>query len=202
VRNISRLACGVVCLLAGPALALSCGIERVAVKNLADPQASIAYSALAKDMTVSDLAAMPPRPKSLLLKYDNQRFPEEHFRVWVPALVIGYKLEADGDYHVVIADPDDRRVTMVVEIPSPDCITLDLREQMAGLREKFDKEIGKPSTKYKKLPHAVAVSVEGILFRDFEHGQTGAAKSGTEIHPVLAIDRKPSQLPAHSAAAD
>lgn len=199
--NFSRVSCAVVCFLAIPVTASACGVERAKVKNLADAQAADAYANPIKQLTVADLAAMPPRPKNVLLLYGDKRFPEEMFHVRVTAILVGFKLESDEDYHVVIADPEDRSKTMIVEIPSPDCITLDLRTQMQALRDAFDAAFGKPTGKYKKARPGVTVSVEGILFRDFAHGQTGAAPSQTEIHPVLALSRVPVVLPANSAMA-
>jgi hypothetical protein len=200
--SMRRLAVALTLVLAAPVSALSCGVERVAVKNLADAQAADAFNSPVKQMTVSDLAAMPLRPKGVLLKHDSQRFPEELFRIRVDALMVGYKLETDGDYHIVIADPDNLRVTMIAEIPSPVCVTLDLFKETLLLRAQFDADFGKPTSKFKRLPQRVPVTVEGILFRDFLHGQTGVAPSGTEIHPVLALDRRAVALPAHSARAD
>jgi hypothetical protein len=176
-------------------------VERVKVKNLADAQASMTFASFTKSMTISDLAAMPPRQKSVLLAHNDMRLPEEHFRVEVPALIMGYKLEADEDYHVVIADPDNRKVTMVAEIPSASCIMIDLRDQMQGLRDTFDEKVGKPTAKYKKLPHGIAVTVEGILFRDFLHGQTGVAPSGTEIHPILTLTFDKPKVPEGTVVA-
>jgi cellulase/cellobiase CelA1 len=40
--------------------------------------------------------------------------------------------------------------------------------------------------KSKLLP--IKIKINGIFFFDFKHGQTGVAKNGGELHPVLHIE--------------
>lgn len=202
-RNIPVFVCVLACALVAPALkAATCPVERGQVKNLADHQAADAFASPIREFTVADLASMPSRPKKTLLQYDTKRFPEELFHLHVQAILVGFKLEQDGDYHLILADLEDPRKTMIAEIPSPECITMDLQRDMWALRKAFDDAFGKPTSKYKKARPGTTVSVEGILFRDFAHRQIGAAPSQTEIHPVLSLERRTVKLPADSAWAD
>jgi hypothetical protein len=52
---------------------------------------------------------------------DQRVAPVERQAYKVHALFMGYKLEADKDFHVLIADVGDPSKTMIAEIPSPDC---------------------------------------------------------------------------------
>ena len=169
--------------------AQNCGVERQEVKTLADAQAKQALASPVKSMTVSELAAMPVQSKGVLMARNDSRFPEELQRIRVSALVLGFKHEADSDYHIVLADPTNPKITMIAEIPSAECVPPTYRNQFAILQARFATQFGKPTAKFKKLVKPILVDVEGILFRDFIHGQTGVAKSGTEIHPILDITK-------------
>ena len=96
--------------------AQNCGVERQEVKTLADAQAKQALASPVKSMTVSELAAMPVQSKGVLMARNDSRFPEELQRIRVSALVLGFKHEADSDYHIVLADPTNPKITMIAEI--------------------------------------------------------------------------------------
>jgi hypothetical protein len=81
---------------------------------------------------------------------------------------------------------------MVSEIPSPvECG--ELKEsghyaEFGKVRTWFEQHIGVPTDRFKKCIPPVKVRLTGIGFFDFNHGQTGHAPNGREIHPVLKIE--------------
>lgn len=167
--------------------ALACGIERWPVKTLADAQAAQVMASQPTDTTISALTDVAPPDRATLMHAISTRFPQELKKYRVSAVLVGYKRETDSDFHIVLADPDNPKVTMVAEIPSPDCVPPAYNNQFAREQAMFASDFGKPTTKYKKLAKPIYVRVEGIFFFDFIHGQTGVAKNGAELHPVTKI---------------
>ncbi|HKO01921.1 MAG TPA: hypothetical protein VJ032_09530, partial [Thermoanaerobaculia bacterium] len=92
--------------------------------------------------------------------------------------------EGDSDYHLVVRDSSGR--TIIVEIPSPNCVGSGspFGSGIANARRQFDAKFIATTT-FKST--TTAVTLRGIGFFDFLHGQTGAAPNGIEIHPVLNI---------------
>ncbi len=167
-----------------------CGEERWAIKTLADAQASKVKMHV-EGVDVDTLRAFKPHARKELLHATDVRFPEELKTYQVHALLIGFKVEADEDFHLVIADASNAKHTMIAEIPSGHCLSAKA-QLMQGLRERVEAIAGhKASAKYFKLPKPVRVTLIGVGFFDFAHGQTGLAPSGFELHPVLAIEATP-----------
>src|SRR5262249_9214421 len=95
-----------------------CGSDRWTVKILDDRDAgSVDFKPI--DATISELA----RRRIHEIRYpDNARIAPEELRVYrIKATLVATKNESDGDLHVIVADPGQPTVTMVVEIPSPRC---------------------------------------------------------------------------------
>jgi hypothetical protein len=164
----------------------SCGVERWDVKTLNDPQGAQALAAAPVAAKVGDLVKMVSQARATLLHAEAKRFPQELHQFKVRALVVGFKKEADSDFHIVLADRDNPKITMIAEIPAAICMPVKYREQFAALQAKFATDFGKPTAKFKRLAHPVAVTATGIFFLDFIHGQTGVAKNGAELHPLLS----------------
>src|SRR5690349_13714675 len=96
-------------------LAHACGSERLPVKTLRDaPELAKQKASVA---TIAQLRALPP------IEWHNKapRIDAERRIAGVSAWVVGYKLETDSDWHVVIRDAAGR--TMIVEFPNPGCAT-------------------------------------------------------------------------------
>lgn len=92
--------------------------------------------------------------------------------------------EEDSDYHLVVADPADPALTMVVEIPALECMPEDAwRERVARARASFIERQGQNGSH----TSSDVITVEGIGFFDRNHGQRGVAPNGIELHPVLGI---------------
>ena len=179
------------CLIARTVSAFAqCGVERADVKDLRDPHGLDMLTSRVKVATVKQLTSLPGHTKKELLKDSDKRIgPQETTVYEVGAVVIGFKRETDRDFHIVIADPQNLRDTMVVEIPAGACIVSTERQTYGELQQQFDSDFGHVTAAFKKLPKPVPVTVRGVGFFDFVHGQTGAAKNGFELHPVLSMEK-------------
>lgn len=110
------------------------------------------------------------------------------------------KHEADGDIHLVIADPVTKG-TMIVEFPDKRCLEppfgstrADARDMMNAARRKLRRRCGAwPSDHFKKLRGTA--TIDGVAFFDRLHGQSGVAPNGIELHPVLAFTHAKSCRP-------
>jgi len=176
-------------LLPGLSLGQSCGKERWPVKTLHDLDAADVIKTKPILTTISQLMVKTAPPRSVLEKAETKRYPDEMKVYELHVLVVGYKKEADSDFHIVISDSRNRAVTMIVEIPSGNCTGRIYQKMFNDLQSEFAKEFSKPG-KYKKLKTPVAVDVVGVGFFDFIHGQTGVAKNGFELHPVLSLKKE------------
>lgn len=156
-----------------------CGTERWSVKTLTDVDDN-KVDFTPKEATVGWLVSQQ-HPASL--PTDRRVAPVETQTYKVRARLVGYKLEQDEDFHIVIADVEDADKTMIVEIPSPNCA--------GACASGHAEEFGKARALIAGLPDqvpGVTVVVTGVGFFDFPHGQTGAAPNGIELHPVLKIE--------------
>lgn len=181
---ISKLVAVAVLLLALPASAAGrrCGTERWPVKTLTDPGASAVNLSAVVDTSVEALRALPAPV------YDdrNSRARPERTVYRVTAKLVGFKQEADQDFHVVLAG--DTGTTMIVEFPSPSCVAGSrVAAQVASARSAFVKRFGKPTPKFRRLKKPIKITVTGVGFFDKIHGQTGVAPNGIELHPVLSV---------------
>jgi len=162
-----------------------CGEERWPVKTLTDADAGkVNFSA--QPATVDWLVSQ--RAPSYL-PADSRIAPIETQTYAVRARLVGYKLEEDRDFHIVIADLDNSSETMIVEIPSPDCSGVCASPRVNDIntaRNEFESAFGMP---IERFHHAGGiVRVTGVAFFDFLHHQTGVAPNGIELHPVLGIE--------------
>jgi len=169
-----------------------CGVERWAVKTLADAEASEVSDQVVPS-TIEELRALSAPPNLHALP-DHRHSPVEKTHYLIHALLLGYKQEADLDYHLVLASPLDSKLTMIAEIPSKQCVPLKLASQENGLRVRLAVLFGKPSAvgRMKYLAKPAHIIIEGVGFFDFLHGQTGVAPNGIELHPVtrLAVEEE------------
>jgi hypothetical protein len=99
------------------------------------------------------------------------------------AKLIFARLETDGDYHLVLSDGVH---TFIGEIPYPGCVSggplaCNISRARATVDAQMSLVVNQGSTQN------LTVSVVGVSFSDFEHGQYGASPNNLELHPVLAI---------------
>jgi hypothetical protein len=162
-------------------LALSaCGTERWTVKTATD----------------DDRHHVVTTPRDVSIRYLRNRHtpsykpqtarvaPVELTTYRVRARLVEYVREADGDYHLVLADRRGR--TMIAEIPNPACVArispvkAAIRSARAHMDGHFSVTMGFKATNRR-------VVVRGIGFFDYFHGQTGMAPDDLELHPVTAL---------------
>lgn len=181
-----------------PDLLLAAVHERWAVKTGADADAQALTGQAPTRSAIADLRALEV---PALLPPDGRSDGAEK-TVWqLTATLQAYHMESDGDYHLVIAD--DQNNTMIAEIPNPGDITAPsfFAEQISNARTAFDnhfqitENINAPTAPAALGPGgaaqvqqvAVPVTVTGLGFFDFNHGQLGVAPNAVELHPVINI---------------
>jgi hypothetical protein len=159
---------------------LACGFERADVKNLSDSQA--AYVDLIP-RTVEDLILLDPP----VWGTTAPRSSAEFVTFQVVAELVGFKLEADLDFHVVLRGSSGE--TMIAEIPAPSWVRGSRAEaEIRSARVAFLKIFGRPRKSLTVLETPILVRVTGVVFFDKLHGQTGVAPNGVELHPVVALE--------------
>jgi hypothetical protein len=192
---------------AAPGLVAAAGHERWVVKTGADPDARALTTQAPTPTTIAALTALPVPP---MLPPDGRSDGAEK-TVWqLTATLQEFGQEADGDYHMVLADGQGH--TMIGEIPNPDDITTPshFATQIANARAAFDRHfnrpenIGQPPQAAQPAPGptvgaalgvegdtfhqaGVSVTLTGLGYFDFAHGQAGVAPNAIELHPVISI---------------
>jgi hypothetical protein len=162
-----------------------CGSERWAIKTLSDPDAG-RVNLVPTPATIGWLRSQP-RPPEVGEFLRVAPIEMQTFRV--EALLVGFMREADRDIHMVLADPLDPSLTMVAEIPALSCTGVCNSvhaETLRQVREQFAGVYGEPTAVYREGLRR-RVTVTGVAFFDYVHGQLGMAPNGIELHPVLEI---------------
>jgi hypothetical protein len=170
----------------GSACGIHCGTERWAVKAISDEEATC-VDFTPKHTTVSWLVSQPV-PERLP---EQSRSGNIECQVWeLTGQLVEFKAEDDGDFHIVLADLEKPALTMIVEIPDPNCAGVcdsPHSAEMVRARESFTQVFGLPPKRFQRMTQAVAVTVTGVGFFDFKHRQTGLAPNGVELHPVISF---------------
>ena len=172
----------------------SCGVERWSVKVGTDPDASLVNINATTSQSITYLRGITA-PVSPPLNARVQ--PTEITNFVVNATLVEYKLENDSDYHMVIKDAAGN--TMIAELVDPACVSGGpFKSLITSARATFDaKYTASSSFKTANVP----VQLTGVAFFDFQHGQTGVAPNGIELHPVLKINFNPTTTPDFSLTA-
>ena len=167
--------------VAAVAAAATCGVERWNVKTGADPDAGKVNLSQVTASTVAGLGAVPAPAH---VPVNNRVAPTETTQFSQYATLTQYKLEDDSDYHLVLSDAAGHH--MIAEIPDPACVAASspFRPGITRARQAFDRQFT-ATTVFQSAN--VAVKVAGIGFFDFNHGQTGIAPNGIELHPALDL---------------
>lgn len=189
--------------------ATSCGgTERWDVKDGSDAGASKVNPKIVDGITIADLNQLSPQPIDT-----DGRMQEEKVIYRISGVLRLFKHETDGDFHIVLADdatgPFSTGHSMVVEIPDPSCVAgahhqfgasqflPQLQESRSDFAAATQKLGLKPNTDLSS--QNIQMTVVGVLFFDFMHGQTGhglphpsqdadTRDKVVEIHPVLCSD--------------
>lgn len=96
-----------------------------------------------------------------------------------------FRIEEDGDVHLVLVDLKDSTKTIVGEIPDVTCDRVKpskFIKSFAGARQEFES--------FKSPNHGVkqgVYTITGVCFFDKVHGQLGVAPNGVELHPIMDI---------------
>ncbi len=159
----------------------SCGVERWSVKTGTDVDAGLINLQSTTQTTVASLTSLSA---PTTLPANNRIQPTETTVFQLHATLTEYKLEGDSDYHLVLSDGSGN--TMISEIPSPSCVGSSsiLLSGIQNARSEFD---ARYTTTSSFQPANVPVTITGVGFFDFLHGQTGVAPNGIELHAVLDI---------------
>jgi hypothetical protein len=95
----------------------ACGVERWSVKTGTDSDARSVNQKAIVPTTIFRLRSLPAPSSPPVF---SRLRPTETTEYQVTATLLRYKLEADSDVHLVIADSGGR--TMIAEIPAPQCV--------------------------------------------------------------------------------
>jgi len=159
-----------------------CGTERWLVKTLADPDRD-QVNLHPSRTSVAELARLG-RPN--VLPGAGRAPGAERSTFTVEAYLAGWDPQKDGDIHLILADPKDQTVTLIAEIPDPNCsgaCSSGFAGAYAEARAVLQAGLARPNPEDRPL----RVEVTRVGFFDRNHGQTGAAPNFVELHPVLAL---------------
>jgi hypothetical protein len=159
----------------------SCGVERWSVKTGTDPDVGKINLQSTTPTTIATMVAIPAPAN---LPANNRVSPVETTVYQIHATLSEYKLEADSDYHLILVDGSGH--TMIAEIPDPACVgsSSPLKTSIQKARAEFDAKYS-PTGSFQTAN--VPVTVTGVGFFDYLHGQTGVAPNGIELHAVLDV---------------
>lgn len=159
----------------------SCGVERWSVKTGTDADSSLIHLQSTTQTTIASLIALPA-PSNL--PSNNRVQPTETTVFQLHDTLTQFKLENDSDYHLILDDGAGH--TMIAEIPDPACVgsSSPLRSDIQSARAEFDAKFT-PNGNFQTAN--IPVTVTGVGFFDFLHGQNGVAPNGIELHAVLDI---------------
>ncbi len=158
-----------------------CGVERWLVKTGTDADAGLINL---QSPTQTTIAALISLPAPTTLPTNNRIQPTETTVFQLNATLTEYKLEPDSDYHLVLSDGSGN--SMIAEMASPACVASSSRllSGIQNARSEFDaRYITTSSFQTANVP----VTIAGVGFFDFLHGQNGVAPNGIELHAVLDI---------------
>jgi hypothetical protein len=164
------------------ATAASCGVERWSVKTGTDADVSKINLGSTTSTTIANLDALSA-PGTL--PANNRVAPTETTVFQLQVTLVEYKLESDSDYHLVLSDGSGH--TMIAEIPDPTCVGSGspFLSRITSSRNAFNAKFT-VTTSFKTAN--VPVTLTGVGFFDFLHGQTGVAPNGIELHSVLSVN--------------
>jgi hypothetical protein len=172
-----------------------CGILRWPVKTMSDSDAATVNRTPA-GTTIATLRALPaPRVRP----QNGRANAVERTEFGVTGVVVAWGLEADSDFHLVLADASHSSHTIVLEVPDTMCVsgaTTAVRDSIAIARREVLQALGPAPSRVTALPSPVPVTVTGVGFFDFGHS-VGHPPNAFELHPVLSIRFAPNHL-AHA----
>lgn len=161
---------------------LHCGVERWPVKTLSDSDAAKVNYAPVRT-TVPKLTGIPA-PTTLPQSARVAPTEETTYRLQRTILQQS-KLEGDGDIHLVLKSTITGE-NMIAEIPNPGCVSDPAAAaRIKVARDAFTALYSQPTSSWQHENRHVTLT--GVGFFDFPHGQTGVARNAIELHPVLTF---------------
>ncbi len=158
-----------------------CGVERWSVKILTDPAAAnIDWTPVAT--TIAEQNSFP----QVTVSEDTARMSFEEQAVSMPCTIVAFKKEDDHDIHLILVDAEQD--SMIGEIPGTSCAEVaasPFAPEFNSAAAWVANHLGTPATYFKHVD--ANVTITGVLFQDFPHGQDGHARNYREIHPVTKI---------------
>jgi hypothetical protein len=160
------------------------GNERWDVKTLTDAGAS-KINFTPDTIAIDSLRKIMPGQK---IGNTLPRFGIEFKTYVVKCNIREYRVEDDGDYHLVLVSLTDTTKTMIGEIPNSFCSSVfasPYASKFAETKTYFEQNIILKRNKTKRGVYLIY----GIFFYDKIHGQLGVAPNGCELHPILSIKK-------------
>jgi hypothetical protein len=166
----------------------ACGTELWAKKTLMLP-GDDRLPTTALPTTIQKLVSLPaPHDPDAIA---TRRIPGVENILWrlTRVRLIGYRIEADSDFHLILRDDQGR--SLVAEIPAPFCTSSKMKNLFAAARSAVERIGGHPAsarwwwTDYRG--EQLYISITGYGFFDFEHGVNGASANDIELHPVVSV---------------
>jgi hypothetical protein len=167
---------------AAPAVAAACGGERAPVALAADRNAALVAD-FARTDPIADLAALvpPPRPDA---RPDTRFAPAELTLYEVSGTLQVIEKVADGDYLLILSNPDQPRIMMIAVSPDPACAAHSrFGANILAVRRALDRTFGR----FSRLTPDRPVTATGIGFFAARPGPPGAAPNGFELSPLLGV---------------
>jgi len=156
---------------------MGCGTERWDIKTGTDSQAS-QISLVPQPNTIAALVALPAAGGGTTREMPTETTVWQLSNVTLTEL----KEESDSDYHMVLSDGSK---TLIAEIPAPSCTTTSgWKCFVSRARSEVDAAYAVTTT---PIYPAATVTVRGVGFFDYPHGQNGVAPNAIELHPVLEV---------------
>ena len=176
-------------MLAVGALAAGCTIARGDVKGLRDADATHIRFDRAIDTSITALNDLP----SHCGPTRDHRVREEEFQVYrVIGTIRAVKRAPDHDIHIVLDDPDNPDLHVIVELPDPDSrgsAKSPYQDKLALAMHMFEHLMEDTGAQQWSELRGVRVRVTGVGFFDLSHFQAGRSRSCIELHPALTIER-------------
>ena len=169
-------------LLFASAGAAACGGERQPVAVAADRNA-VLIADFARTESIAQLAALaaPRRPDAR----PDTRFAPAELTVWeVSGTLRTIAKDPDGNYRLVIADPDQPELTLVAVAPDPACTAGSrFSANILAVRHALDRTFGP----FSQLAPDRPVTATGIGFFSAAGSAAGAAPNGFELAPLIGV---------------
>ena len=168
---------------AQPSLASSCGAWRWPVKTGSDAD-RFKVSKTVDLTSIKHLVGLTA-PSSFPDYYQKHRFRGAERHTWqLTARLTQFRLEDDGDIHLVLKDSSGRH--MIAEIPRPGCVANSSRWKAAikAARANFTRRY-QVTTSWHHVHRTIII--RGLGFFDEIHDVTGQARNGIELHPVTGL---------------